>query len=139
MAKAKKPSQFDWQARELPDWNVNTFMAYIADKTKELYGVDYAPGGTGVKTSRYSRERGMLKNAIGQYGNAVVKRFIEICWREYRTNKPEQYPYPTVVFMISYMDRFFAVAQSEIAREGRIRRKDNSATKIDLDELENWF
>ena len=133
----KKPSQFDWQARELPDWNVNTFMAYIADKTKELYGVDYAPGGTGVKTSRYSRERGMMKNAIGQYGNAVVKRFIEICWREYRTNKPEQYPYPTVVFMISYMDRYFAQAQSEVARESR--RKQTKVNEINYDELEEWL
>lgn len=134
----KKPSQFDWQARELPDWNVNTFMAYIADKTKELYGVDYAPGGTGVKTSRYSRERGMLKNAIGQYGNAVVKRFIEICWREYRTSDPAKYPYPTVVFMLSYMDRYFPQAQSEVARESRREERKNDGG-IDYEELADWL
>jgi hypothetical protein len=138
MTKSKKPSQFDWQARELPDWNVNTFMAYIADKTKELYGVDYAPGGTGVKTSRYSRERGMMKNAIGQYGNAVVKRFIDICWREYRTNKPEQFPYPSWTFMYSCMDRYFPQAQSEVARESRReeRKKDGG---VDYEELADWL
>ena len=137
----KKPSQFDWQARELPDWNVNTFMAYIADKTKELYGVDYAPGGTGAKTARYSRERGMLKNAIGRYGNAVVKRFIEICWREYRTNKPDQFPYPTWTFMYSYMDRYLPQAQSEIAAEKRNaeRAEQTKVDEVDYAELADWL
>lgn len=131
----KKPNQYDWQARDITDWSANTFLAFIGDKTKELYGVDYAPGGQGAKSARWSRERGMLKQAIGKYGNAVVKRFIEICWREYRTTKPEQFPYPTVVFMISYMDRFFAVAQSEIARENRRKKVD----EVDYEELADWL
>jgi hypothetical protein len=135
MTKQHKPSQYDWQARDITDWNANTFLAFIGDKTKELYGVDYAPGGTGAKSARWSRERGMLKNAQGRYGNAVLKRFIEICWREYRTNKPDQFPYPTVVFMISYMDRFFAVAQSEIARENRRKKVD----EVDYEELADWL
>ena len=135
MTKQHKPSQYDWQARDITDWNANTFLAFIGDKTKELYGVDYAPGGTGAKSARWSRERGMLKNAQGRYGNAVLKRFIEICLREYRTNKPDQFPYPTVVFMISYMDRFFAVAQSEIARENRRKKVD----EVDYEELADWL
>lgn len=134
----KKPSQYDWQARDITDWNANTFLAYIADKTKELYGVDYAPGGQGAKSARWSRERGMLKQAIGKYGNAVLKRFIEICWREYRTNKPEQFPYPTVVFMISYMDRYFARAQSEVAQEKR-RREQTKASEVDYAEIADWL
>lgn len=68
--KPTKPSQYDWQARELPDWNVNTFMAYIADNTRERYGIDYAPGGSGSKQQRWARERGMLKQAQERYGNA---------------------------------------------------------------------
>lgn len=130
----KKPSQYDWQARDITDWNTNTFLAFIGDKTKELYGVDYAPGGTGAKSARWSRERGMLKNAQGRYGNAVLKRFIEICWREYRTNKPDQFPYPTWTFMYSYMDRYFPQAQSEIAQENR--RKE---AKTDYAELADWL
>lgn len=134
----KKPTQYDWQARDITDWNANTFLAFIGDKTKELYGVDYAPGGQGAKSARWSRERGMLKQAIGKYGNAVVKRFIEICWREYRTNKPELYPYPTVTFAISYMDRYFVKAQSEIAAEKR-RTSEKPTQEINYEELGEWL
>lgn len=134
----KKPSQFDWRNRNLDDWNANTFIAFISDKTHELYGVDYAPGGSGSKAQRWARERGMLKNAIGRYGNAVVKRFIEICWREYRTNKPDKFPYPTVVFMISYMDRYFPQAQSEVAQE-HARKARKKATEFDYAELADWL
>lgn len=138
MTKQHKSSQYDWQARELPDWNANTFLAFIGDKTKELYGVDYAPGGQGAKSARWSRERGMLKQAIGKYGNAVVKRFIEICWREYRTTKPDQFPYPTWMFMYSYMDRHFTRAQSEIAAEKR-RTSEKPTQEINYEELEEWL
>lgn len=131
----KKPTQYDWQNRDLADWNSNTFLAYIGDKTREIYGVDYSPGGQGAKSARWSRERGMMKNAIGQYGNAVLRRFIEICWREYRTNKPEQFPYPTFTFMISYMDRYFTQAQTEVATEQR--RKEQP--KVNYEELADWL
>lgn len=132
----KKPTQYDWQARDITDWNANTFLAFIGDKTKELYGVDYAPGGQGAKSARWSRERGMLKQAIGKYGNAVVRRFIEICWREYRTSKPE-FPYPSWTFMYSYMDRHFTRAQSEIAAEKR--RKETPKDEVSYEELADWL
>lgn len=133
----KKPSQYDWKARSIEDWNANTFIAFIADNTRERYGVEYSPGGSGSKQQRWARERGMLKQAQGRYGNAVLKRFIEICWREYRTTKPEQFPYPTVVFMISYMDRYFPQAQVEVAAESR--RKETKVNEINCDELEEWL
>ena len=138
MINRKKPDQYDWRNRNLVDWNTNTFLSFIADKTKEMYGVDYAPGGYGSKSQRWARERGMMKNAIGQYGNAVVRRFIELCWRNYRTSQPDKFPYPTWTFMYSYMDRYFPQAQSEVARENRReeRKKDGG---IDYEELADWL
>lgn len=138
MINRKKPDQYDWRNRNLVDWNTNTFLSFIADNTKEMYGVDYAPGGYGSKSQRWARERGMMKNAIGQYGNAVVKRFIELCWRNYRTSQPDKFPYPTWTFMYSYMDRYFAQAQAEVARENRReeRKKDGG---IDYEELADWL
>lgn len=118
---SKLPPASDHQARAIRDWNCATFLAYITETTREKYGVDYAPGGGGSKQARWNRERGMLKNAQGRYGNAVLRAFIEICWREYRTNKPELYPYPSVNFMIAYMDRHFAEAQSQVARASRAK------------------
>lgn len=135
MTNRKKPNQFDWRNRDLADWNTNTFLSFIADKTKEMYGVDYTPGGRGSKSQRWARERGMMKNAIGQYGNAVVKRFIELCWCNYRTSQPDKFPYPTWTFMYSYMDRYFAQAQAEVARE----QKREKAKEVDYDELAEWL
>jgi hypothetical protein len=134
MTKQRKPSQYDWKARSIEDWNANTFLAYIADNTLERYGVEYLPGGSGSKQQRWARERGMLKQAQERYGNAVLKRFIDICWREYRTTKPEQFPYPTWMFMYSYMDRYFPQAQSEVAAESR-----RKANEINYEELEEWL
>lgn len=136
MSRSKKPSQYDWKARSLEDWNANTFLAYIVDGTRERFGVDYVPGGSGSKQQRWTRERAMLKQAQERYGNEVLKRFIEICWREYRTTKPDKFPYPTVVFMISYMDRYFAQAQAEVAAE---RRKETKSDEIKYEELEEWL
>lgn len=86
---------------------------------------------------RWARERGMLKQAQGTYGNAVLRKFIELCWREYKTNKPDEYPYPTVVFMLSYMDRNFSKAQSEVARERRAAEAKVSAQSYE--ELADWL
>jgi len=63
-----------------------------------------------------------------------LKRFIEICWREYRTSDPAKYPYPTWTFMYSYMDRYFAQAQTEIVAESR-----RKANEINYEELEEWL
>ena len=133
----RKPSQYDWKARDISDWNCNTFMTYIADGTRERFSVDYAPGGSGSKQQRWARERAMLKQAQERYGNKVLKRFIEICWREYRTSDPTKYPYPTWTFMYSYMDRYFAQAQSEVVAENR--RKQTKVNEINYEELEEWL
>lgn len=34
--KPSKPSQYDWQAREITDWNTNTFLAFIAHAREDI-------------------------------------------------------------------------------------------------------
>lgn len=142
MTKPKLPPASDWQARDITDWNVQTFLAFITETTREKYGVEYSPGGGGSKQARWGRERGMLKNAQGKYGNRVLKAFIEICWREYRTSKPELYPYPSITFCVSYMDRYFTEAVSQVAREARREKVAADAEQelaVDGEELSEWF
>lgn len=135
MTKPKLPHATDWRARNIADWNVSTFIAFIAETTAERYNAEYQPGGRGAKSTRWARERGMLKQAQGRYGNAVLRRFIEICWAEYRTNKPDEYPYPSFTFMYSYMDRNFQPAQSAVAREQR-----EAETAQQFEEIsEDWW
>ncbi|MEI2356114.1 hypothetical protein [Mesobacillus zeae] len=139
---SKLPPASDWQARDIETWNMTTFTQFIVDRTEELYGIQYTPGGGGAKSQRWLREKSMLKNAQGRYGNRVLKTFIEICWREYRTSKPELYPYPSVTFMISYMDRYFTEAVSQVAREARREKLVANAEQelaVDGEELTDWF
>jgi hypothetical protein len=111
------PATAQWRTLPLDKWTVTTFTAMLTELTREKYGCDYAPGGGGSKTSRWSREKGMLKNAQGRYGNAVLRKFIELCLEDYAPKA--DYPFPPFTFMYSYMDRNFAKAQAEVARDDR--------------------
>ena len=133
-ASQAKVNSSDWRNLPIERWNIATFLAFIAEGTREKYGVDYAPGGGGSKAMRWNRERGMLKQAQGRYGNAVLRKFIEICWREYRTNKPAEFPYPTISFAMAYMDRYFAQAQAAIAAENRMANAKHAA-----EDLAEWL
>ncbi|MGG1595954.1 hypothetical protein [Terribacillus saccharophilus] len=134
--RATKPKATDWQNRELTQWNVSTFTAYLEHLTQEKFGVTYEPTGRGAKHERWAREKGMAKNAQEKYGNAVLKRFIEICIEEYRA-KPE-YPYASFTFMYSYMSGNFAKAQAEIAREQK--RKEAAEKQPEASDIDSgWF
>ncbi|MEH6941624.1 hypothetical protein [Bacillus sp. JJ722] len=134
MAKiSTKIKSSDWRNLPIERWNVASFTAFITDTTREKYGVEYQPGGKGAKNQRWARERGMLKQAQGTYGNAVLRKFIELCWREY-TPKAE-FPYPTWTFMYSYMDRNFAKAQAEVARANRAQ----AVPTQDIEEIAEWL
>lgn len=121
-----KISTKDWRSLPLDRWNVTTFHAYIVDRTSELYGVDYAPGGGGSKSARWSREKGMLKQAQGTYGNAVLRKFIDLCHANYTPKR--EYPYPAFTFMYAYQDRLFAQAQTAIAEE---KRREGALTGVE--------
>lgn len=132
----KKPKATDWQNRELTQWNITTFTAYLEHLTQEKFGVTYEPTGGGSKQERYAREKGMMKNKQGEHGNAVLKRFIEICVEEYRDSP--KYPYVSFTFMNSYMSDRFPKAQADIARESKrkeVAEKHPTVSDVDSD----WF
>ncbi len=138
MAKIKSD---DHRNLPLEKWNVRTYFAYLTHLTAEKFGVEYAPTGGGSKAQRWQRESGMLKQAQGKYGNAVLKRFIEICVEEYAPKS--EFPYASFTFMYSYMDRNFAKAQAEVAKEAeKAKRKNPDAEEEptnDLTDLNEWL
>lgn len=132
--KRRPPATAQWRTLPLDKWNTTTFTAMLSELTREKYGVEYAPGSGGSKTARWSREKGMLKNAQGRYGNAVLRKFIELCLEEYRP-KPD-YPYVPFSFMVAYQDRNFAKAQAEVAKENRVKEAESSVNGgLSSDEL----
>jgi hypothetical protein len=115
-------------------WNVATFLAYLTDETQRRFNVTYAPGGRGAVSSRWSMERGMLNAKKAQYGNAVLRKFIELCIADYRPNA--EYPYCTVALMMSHMDRKFTVAQKAVSDEVRSRKLAEEARVNELSDDE---
>jgi hypothetical protein len=109
-------------------WNVATFLAYLTDETSRRFGVTYAPGGRGALSSRWSMERGMLNAKKAQYGNATLRKFIELALDSYTPTT--DYPYVTFTFMISYRDRLFITAQKSVSDEARLAKLTEQA-KVD--------
>ena len=134
-----KISTKDWRNLPIEQWNVTTFHAYLAELTADHFGVEYAPTGSGSKSQRWAREKGMMKQAQERYGNEVLRRFIEMCVSEYKPKA--QYPYVSFTFMYSYMDRNFAKAQAELAAQNRRKEAEQTAREdmADIDELIDYL
>lgn len=129
----------DWRNLPIEDWNVLTFTQFVVDNTRERFGAEYLPGGSGSRQQRWARERGMLKNAQQRYGNAVIRRFIELCWRNYRTSNPQKFPYPTICFMFSYMDRYLLSAQADVEFGVSCEIDETAETNESLEDLREWL
>lgn|SRR5699024_1594671 len=125
----------DWRNRDIDDWNVATFHAYLAHLNKEKYGIDYEPFGKGPVSNRWRTEQGQLKNSINQYGQPTVKRFIDIAFH----NRPfnPKYPVLSYGFMFSYMRTELSQAQAD---EVRKQKYEEEIECSDLGEIDvEWF
>lgn len=139
MTKRKLPPAKDWQARDIGDWNVSTFTAYLSDKHKEMFGVDYAP------MRGWRAEQGILGGLIGTQSrkapkprtasNALVKAFIDETFGSYTPNA--QYPGTSFGFMWTYRKADWQRLQAEeLARE---RRKASAEDAPSLEKLDEWW
>lgn len=126
-----KPKTADWRNLPIEQWNTTTVHAYLIDRTRELYGVEYVPGGKGTRSQRWSAEKGMIKRELTNKGAELVRKFIDVCWREYKTNNPGRYPYPTFGFMLGWMDWCWTVAE----RESAANAAEQVADDIDMDDV----
>lgn len=129
----------DWRNRPLDKWNVSTFHAYLADRHKEIFGIDYAPfGGT------WSMEQGALGTLIGTQSrdnpksrtasNEDVKRFIDQCYATYPPTK--DWPGTNFGFMWSYRKvEWQRICAATIAQA----RREEAVAETDIDELADWF
>lgn len=132
-----KISTKDWRNLPIEKWNTTTTHAFLIEMTAEKFNAEYIPGGKGSKSQRWRMEQGMIKREIANRGAATVRKFIEICWREYFTPDPKAYPFPNWTFMVAYMDRYWTKANEEVVKDiDRTESAERSdSTKID----EDWF
>lgn len=127
----------DWRNLPVEKWNTTSVHAFLIDETERKFNAEYKPGGRGSLSQRWAAEKGMIKRELTKRGPEVVRKFIEICWREYYTPNPKKFPFPAFGFMIGFMDRYWNEATQEVEEERRRTEaaEDTSAEEID----EDWF
>ena len=126
----------DWRNRPLETWNTTTFHAYLTDKHKELFGIDYVP------FRGWTAEKGMIGDLIGtrtgkprKASNDLVKRFIDVTFENYRPSK--EWPGTSFGFMWTYRKTEWQKLQAEeLAQE---RRRTSVVEAPDIEELTDWW
>lgn len=93
-SKADKPKSYEWQRLDTSEWNTRSFQAYLKDKHKETYGIDYVPRSIRM-------EAGMIKNFLNEHGPEVLREFIDECFKRHKPS--QQYPGLNFWFIYTYL------------------------------------
>lgn len=107
----------NYDEKPVDKWNVKNFIDYMAAEHKRLFGCDYAPHGS------WAQERGLIGTVFGttkkegKYDKALVKRFIDVAFSEYRPSA--QYPGTNFGFMWTYRQAEFIRIKKEYDEEKR--------------------
>ncbi len=137
MTNRRKPNAKAWRERNIEDWNTTTFHAYLADKHKELFGIDYVP------FKGWNAEKGMIGDIIGtrtgkprKGSNEALKRFIDLTFADYKPTP--QYPGTSFGFMWTYRKNVWQRIQAESMRRQAAEAKREQQAQ-DWDELADWL
>ena len=134
-ATRKLPPAHDWQARDIEDWNVTTFHAYMVDKHKEMFGCEYVP------FRGWQAEKGMLGRLIGTrtragtHDKAMIKRFIDEGFKSYKPTP--QYPGTSFGFLYSYRRNILQQLEAEEGRKESVKQAEMTAEEYDR--LSDWL
>ena len=136
MTKRKLPPATAWQERDISDWNVATYHAYLVDKHRELFGIDYAP------MRGWTAEKGMIGDIIGtktgkprKASNEALKRFIDVTFEGYRPTA--EYPGTSFGFMWSYRKTDWQRIQADELAQAR--RQASAEEEATVEELTDWW
>lgn len=138
MTKAKLAPAKAWAERGIADWNVASFCAYLTDKHREMFGIDYAP------MRGWRTEQGILGGLIGTQSrtspkprtasNADVKAFIDETFAGYTPTT--QYPGTSFGFMWTYRKTDWQRIQAASMAQAR---RAEAVEASDIDEVADWF
>jgi hypothetical protein len=110
----KLPKAYEWEERDIEDWNAVTYRAYLSDRHEELYGIPYV-------SYNYAMEGGMIKRTYEKYGKVATKSFIDACFADYKPSK--KYPGINFAFMYTYMRRLLPQVLAKERDEKKKRRR----------------
>lgn len=101
--------------KDLEEWNVTDFHAYMIDKHMEMFGISYQP------FINWGAEKGLLGRFVGtakkkgEVSKEVAKEFIDIIFKDHKPTKK----YPGVNFGSNYTHRKFLIQQAGYAVNNR--------------------
>jgi len=141
MTKPKLAPAKAWAERDIAEWNVASFCAYLTDKHREMFGIDYAP------MRGWRTEQGILGGLIGTQSrtapkprtasNEDVKRFIDETFATYTPTT--QYPGTSFGFMWTYRktdwQRICAASMAQARRAEAVKAGEND----DWEAVEAWL
>lgn len=122
---------------DVSKWNTAHFKQYLAEEHKRRYGINYVP------FVGYAAEAGMLGDLIGtakksaMYDKALVKRFIDVCYDEYKPRK--EYPGVSFGWMTKYMSRNLQRLEAEQSRIQNVNKAVQASDNDNIDELADWL
>ncbi|MFZ8007647.1 hypothetical protein ACG2QI_22930 [Bacillus sp. GM2] len=117
-----------YDSKPVAKWNTRDFQAYLKAEHERLYGVPYVP------FRGYQAEAGMLghwvgtKRKPGEYGPEITKRFIDLCFAQYRPTA--EWPGISFGFMQTYMGRNLQRAVAEIRAEEAAQQRRKQQAEI---------
>lgn len=133
----KLPPAKDWRSRDIEDWNVTTFTEYLRDKHREMFGIEYAP------MRGWQFEQGTLGRLIGTktkegtHSKAVIKRFIDEAFAEYKPTK--EWPGTNLGFIYAYRRNILQRVEAEALAEERRQERMNAVEDVDYSGLGEWL
>jgi hypothetical protein len=109
----------DWRNRELPDWTVGTFRAYLIERHQEILKVPYYP------FRSWQVDQKMLRTCLQEHGPEITKAFIDEALETYKPTS--DYPGTSFGFIFSYKNN---ILQKKIKEANRDKPKTD---RIELD------
>ena len=136
MTKRLPPAK-DWRDRDIEDWNTTTFTHYLQDKHREMFGIEYVPmRGWRMEQGQLGRLIG-TKSKEGTHSKAVVKRFIDEAFAEYKPTK--EWPGTNFGFIYAYRRQILQRVEAEEVAEERRQERQQAVENIDYTELDDWL
>lgn len=131
MAKQKLPPAKNWEEREVKDWNAVTFHEYMRYLHKKHYGTSYVAKNMAIQNKN-------IKRMYEEFGKEVTKRFIELCFKNYRPSNG--YSGANFMFFYSYLkDRYLPMAEQQLQKEQQREKRKDQVKEIDENELDKFF
>jgi hypothetical protein len=123
----------NYNEKPVANWTTNDFLAYIAERHSQVYGVEYRP------FRSWSAERGLIGGLIGtrqkprKYEPELVKAFVDECFRSHKGTR--EYPGVSFTWLWTYKTAVWQRVQADVKRKVAVQQAVEQTEEFDDDWL----